>query len=103
MVEEMAEVPFDREGALGVSFAVNSMEPPIIINPKVLGGKPVIRGTRIPVSLILNLIAHGYTVERVCRAYPNITKREVLAAIRYAQQRLDRELAQPLAAVRSPR
>ncbi len=78
------------------------MEYSIVINPKILGGKPVIRGTRIPVSLILNLLAHGYTVERVLKAYPNLTKHGVLAAIRYAQQRLDRELAWPLVIARSP-
>jgi uncharacterized protein (DUF433 family) len=37
----------------------------IEVNPKVLSGKPVIRGTRIPVSLILNLLAHGYEVTDV--------------------------------------
>ena len=72
------------------------MENPIVINPKILGGKPVVRGTRIPVSLILNLLAHGYTIDRVLQAYPNLKKRDVIAAIRYAELRLDREVERPL-------
>jgi uncharacterized protein (DUF433 family) len=49
-----------------------------------LSGKPVIAGTRIPVSLILNLLAHGYDVERVVQAYPTLTPDDVAAALMYA-------------------
>ena len=44
-------------------------------------GKPVVRGTRVPVSLILNLIAHGYTFERVVEEYPVLSEADVRAAI----------------------
>lgn len=57
----------------------------ITINPKTMAGKPVIRGTRIPVYLILNLVACGYTFERILRAYPQLTKQDVKAALEYAQ------------------
>lgn len=57
----------------------------IISDPNVLGGEPVIRGTRVPVSLILNLIAHDYTFARIVQAYPHITIDDVKAAIRYAE------------------
>ena len=57
----------------------------ITINPKIMVGKPVIRGTRIPVYLILNLVAGGYTFERILRAYPQLTKQDVKAALEYAQ------------------
>ena len=53
-------------------------------NPKILMGKPVIRGTRIPVAVILNLLAHDYTPERVVEAYPDLTINDVRAAIEYA-------------------
>lgn len=65
----------------------------IEINPKILAGKPVIKGTRIPVAIILNLLARGYTIERIARAYPNIKKADVLAAIRYSEARMQREVA----------
>jgi uncharacterized protein (DUF433 family) len=51
------------------------------VNPKVLSGKPVIQGTRIPVSLILNLLAQGYEIADVLRAYPELTDADVRAAM----------------------
>jgi len=53
-------------------------------NPNILLGKPVIKGTRIPVSVILNLLAHGYTTERVVEAYPQLTPEDVRATMEYA-------------------
>ncbi|MDP1689163.1 MAG: DUF433 domain-containing protein [bacterium] len=50
----------------------------IEINPKVLAGKPVVKGT-----LILNLLAKGYTVPRIIEAYPNLKRDDVLAATHY--------------------
>lgn len=69
----------------------------IVINPKILMGKPVIKGTRIPASLILNLLARGYSIERILQAYPNLQRADVIAAIEYSGARLDREVALPLA------
>jgi uncharacterized protein (DUF433 family) len=70
----------------------------IEINPKILLGKPVIKGTRVPVSLILNLLEHGYTITRILTAYPNLKKAQVLAAIRYSATRINREEITPLRA-----
>jgi len=53
-------------------------------NPRIMLGKPVIKGTRIPVALILNLLAHDYTFERVLNAYPQLKEDDVRAAIEYA-------------------
>lgn len=63
----------------------------IEINPKVLSGKPVIRGTRIPVSLILNLLANGYEIPDVLRAYPELTEADVRAAMALGAKLADYE------------
>ena len=60
-------------------------------HPGVLLGKPVVRGTRIPVTLILNLIANGYSVARIVQAYPLLEEADVRAAVAYAQSRLEED------------
>jgi len=60
----------------------------IEVNPNILLGKPVIAGTRIPVYLILNLLASGYDFKRIVEAYPGLTEDDVRAALDYAEQRM---------------
>lgn len=62
----------------------------IEINPKIMVGKPVIKGTRVPVGLILNLLANGYTVEKVIKAYPILNKKQIEAALSFAAEKVDR-------------
>jgi uncharacterized protein (DUF433 family) len=63
----------------------------IVVDPRVLMGKPVIKGTRIPVSLILNLIAHGQSFAEIRDDYPPLTEEDIQAAVAYAAAHLDRE------------
>jgi len=56
----------------------------ISIDPGIMCGKPCIQGTRIPIYIILNLMAAGYSIEKVLETYPKLTKEDVLAAISYA-------------------
>ena len=56
----------------------------IVINPKIMVGKPVIRGTRIPVDAIIKRIADGLTIKEILKDYPNLTKDDVKAALHYA-------------------
>jgi uncharacterized protein (DUF433 family)/predicted nuclease of predicted toxin-antitoxin system len=56
----------------------------IKMNPKVMMGKPVIRGTRIPVELILRKLGEGATEADLLDAYPRLTKADIQAAIGYA-------------------
>ena len=68
----------------------------IVVDPKVLVGKPVIRGTRIPVYLILNLLGRGKTTKDVLEEYPELKEEDVLAAINYAASHMKYEEIQPL-------
>ena len=60
----------------------------IVCNPRILGGKPVIDGTRMSVEQVLGLIAKGMTIERIVRSYPQLTVADVRAAVAYAQEAL---------------
>lgn len=70
----------------------------IVVDPKILVGKPVVKGTRIPVSLILNLVAHGASFAEIIEDYPILTVEDIRAAILYAGAHLDREEVFSLAA-----
>jgi uncharacterized protein (DUF433 family) len=63
----------------------------IEINPKVMLGKPVIRGTRITVELVLRKLADGATQQDLLEAYPHLTKDDIQAAIAYAADTLAHE------------
>lgn len=56
----------------------------IEINSKIMMGKPVIRGTRIPVELILRKLSEGASEENILDAYPTLRKQDIRAAIGYA-------------------
>jgi len=56
----------------------------IEINPEIMMGKPVIKGTRIPVYVILNLLGEGYDVEMVKKEYPDVTDKDILALLKFA-------------------
>ena len=63
----------------------------IEINPKVMMGKPVIRGTRLTVELILRKLSEGATERDLLEAYPKLTREDIHAAIRYAADALAHE------------
>ena len=63
----------------------------IEINPKVMMGKPVIRGTRLTVELILRKLSEGATETELMEAYPRLTREDIQAAIRYAADTLAHE------------
>lgn len=63
----------------------------IEINPRKLAGKAVIRGTRIPVYLILELLQNGYTFKKIIEAYPVLTEDDIKAAIEYSARLLKNE------------
>jgi uncharacterized protein (DUF433 family) len=64
--------------------------PGIVVDPLVKAGKPVIKGTRVPVELVIGKLAGGLTFEELMEEY-DLTKDDVLAALRYAASVLSEE------------
>ena len=63
----------------------------ILIDPKVLVGKPVIRGTRIAVEFVIDLLGRGWTVEQVLDEYDHLTAEDIQACLAYASDVLKAE------------
>ena len=66
-------------------------------NPKIMFGKPVIKGTRITVELILEKIGGGASVDAILSSYPHLTREQVLACVEFARKSLSLETVYPLA------
>jgi uncharacterized protein (DUF433 family) len=65
----------------------------VVSTPDVLRGKPRIKGTRIPVSLILGYLAMGNTSEEIIREFPDLTKQQIAACLDYARDLSEFEVA----------
>lgn len=63
----------------------------IEVNPKVMFGKPVIKGTRIPVDIILEKLAYGNSLDEILISYPGITRDAIYACLHYASQQIRNE------------
>jgi uncharacterized protein (DUF433 family) len=70
----------------------------INVNPKVMVGKPVIKGTRLTVEYILNLLAHGATMIEIILEYKGLTQEDIQACILFATKSLESTTFMPLAA-----
>ena len=66
----------------------------ITLNPKVMAGKPVIKGTRLTVEYILNLLVHGATVEEILQEYEGLMQEDIQACLLFAAQSLESALCQ---------
>ena len=61
----------------------------ITFNPNLMGGKPCIRGMRVTVGMIVELVAAGYTTERILQAYPYLEAEDIREALLYAAWRAE--------------
>lgn len=61
----------------------------ITVNPKQCGGRPCIRGMRIRVSDVLDLLANGLTIEMILDELPDLEREDIFACLRFASNRLD--------------
>jgi len=68
----------------------------IEINPEILTGKPIIRGTRIPVELVIKLVAQRWTDEKIIAEYPMLKKEDIQEALLYAEKLVQNEEVYPI-------
>jgi uncharacterized protein (DUF433 family) len=68
----------------------------IAINPKIVLGKPVIKGTRLTVEYVLNLLAHGTTFEEILQEYEGLTVEDIQACLLFATRSLESTDFMPL-------
>jgi uncharacterized protein (DUF433 family) len=64
----------------------------ITFDPKLLGGRACVRGLRIPVSVIVNLVANGMATSEILREYPDLEPEDIRQALQYAASLADEEL-----------
>ena len=75
----------------------SAMASQIVIDPHILAGKPIIKGTRISVEFILELLSSGMSIEKIVQEYPHLKKEDILAALHYATSVLKHEEIYPAA------
>ena len=75
-----------------------SLRERVSISPTVMAGKAVIRGTRIPVDLIVRMLAHGVTEAEILQEYPRLDLQDIRAALAYAADVVGHEDVFPLIA-----
>jgi uncharacterized protein (DUF433 family) len=69
----------------------------IVIDPEILCGKPVVKGTRLAVEFIVDLLAQGWSAADVLKSYPGVTHDDILACLAYASAILHAEKVYPIA------
>lgn len=68
----------------------------IVIDPEILVGKPVIKGTRLAVEFIIDLLAKGWSESQIIQNYPGVTGDDIRACLQYASEALRSEKVYPL-------
>jgi uncharacterized protein (DUF433 family) len=81
-----------------IAMSDEAMNNRIELNPDVMTGKPVIRGTRIPVELVIRLLAQGFPESEILEQYPRLEPEDIRAALAYAAEVLAGEEILPLPA-----
>jgi uncharacterized protein (DUF433 family) len=70
----------------------------IVVDPAILVGKPVVKGTRLAVEFIIGLLAQGWSEADILRNYPGLTREDIQACLDYAREILQSERVYPLPA-----
>jgi uncharacterized protein (DUF433 family) len=77
-------------------MAMTKWQDRIVLDPQVLTGKPVVKGTRLSVEFLVGLLAQGWSEADVLRNYPGLTREDLLACLSYAQDALRSERVYPV-------
>jgi uncharacterized protein (DUF433 family) len=72
--------------------------PLITLDPEILAGKPIIKGTRLAVEFVIGLMADGWTEQQLLENYPGLSRKKILACLAYARDALEFERVVPSAA-----
>ena len=72
-------------------MARNGWKTRIVVDPKILLGKPVVKGTRLAVEFIVDLLSQGWTEAEILRNYPGLEPADIRACLRYASEVLHAE------------
>lgn len=65
----------------------------VVSDPGILAGKPVFRGTRLPVATLFDYLADGLSLDYFVETFPSVTREQAAAVLRYGWQRIESELA----------
>jgi uncharacterized protein (DUF433 family) len=68
----------------------------IVVDPRILTGKPIVRGTRISVELVVELLAAGWSHAQILSSYPHLSEEDIRACLAYAGELLREEKVYPL-------
>jgi uncharacterized protein (DUF433 family) len=68
----------------------------IVVNPKIMSGKPIVKGTRITVEQVLKMLAQGLTIKEILKDYPHLSKDDVAAVLLYAAKVAGEEEVYPV-------
>lgn len=69
----------------------------IVVDPEILAGKPVVRGTRLAVEFVIDLLAQGWSESEILENYPGLSREDILACLAYASATLQAEKVYPVA------
>jgi uncharacterized protein (DUF433 family) len=75
---------------------LNDWEERIVVDQKVLVGKPVVKGTRLSVEFILDILANDWTIEQILDEYPQLKREDIIAVLKYATEMVKEEKTYPI-------
>jgi uncharacterized protein (DUF433 family) len=76
---------------------MNALSDRVVVDPAILVGKPIVRGTRLSVEFLLDLMAQGWPEKEILRNYPGLVREDLQACVAYANELVRSETVHPIA------